>query len=442
MKSLLVRWCCHAIVIPLIIVIGVLALPQTSKADVLKLVGGDKITGSLVSLSQSGCVFATKYQVSITVNNCHIVELETDTNVVVELKSGDRLIGTMSLHSNKLLTVFSPSIGPVKLPLDNVELIKAQRTKSKLTNVSKDIQSSHKMNEDEIGSSVKDSLKTIGSKEEGPPQTYLRDSAVLLAPGQIETTISALYEPQKRMDYILISGENGTLQYSQRATYQRTISLTGGLNIGITNHLEGWIQFPLGYTWMEENSAIGRSDGSKFGLMDISGGFRYLLLPESANWPEIIAQLSVTAPSGESPFQYQTTTTSLGDGYWKPSLGFSFVKSADPAVLFWGIGYGYCIPRDFMGYTHEPGGTFNYYGGMGFAINERLSASSKLTGGVRRELSIDGNEVPGSSLEPLAMSLGLSYRAWEHIIMEPMVIFGINNDANDATLGLTVSRKF
>jgi hypothetical protein len=122
--------------------------------------------------------------------------------------------------------------------------------------------------------------------------------------------------------------------------------------------------------------------------------------------------------------------------------GLAFVKSLDPVVVFWGLDYTHQFERDGLGQRVQPGETFGYNLGLGFAVNEDVSLSAQVGGAYQTETRLGGIVADGTSREPVTLRLGLTNRWSSNTYLEPSVTFGLNDDAADVGLGLSITRRF
>ncbi len=142
---------------------------------------------------------------------------------------------------------------------------------------------------------------------------------------------------------------------------------------------------------------ITEADASSTGLGDVSAGISYQLFKETPSRPDVVWNLSVTAPTGDHPYgvplrevfsdDYMKlqvpSRLPTGNGIWSASTGLSFVRTADPAIVFGNIGYTYNFPHDFSDLNPDPliatpgevdlGNSINFGLGLAFALNPSLT---------------------------------------------------------------------
>ncbi len=364
-----------------IIILTYLILSSDTIADELHLRNGDRITGRVIELSPTHCVFESNYQAILHLKRNEIVHLN-------------------------ITQPPDDEVAPVSV--DSLSSLRAKGTEE-TTNQSKPLNKSS--TPDVLGEPPKEDLRQI----------FLRQSTVLLNKGEKELDISINYT-------------------RHQATYFRTrdFSLPLSLRLGLTKRLEGVVNIPFNHTEqqvLDSQGGIDRND--KTGIGDLSAGLKYILAYQNRQRPDIIGSLNVSVPTGDEGDISDPSSVSLGSGHWHISTGITLVKSYDPAVLFGSIGYVYSFDNTTQNVKVELGNQFNYSFGMGFAINNQITMSTSLSGSYQDSLTMNGTPVPLSSREPISLRTGLTYRLGKKQYLEPTVDFGLNEDAPDA--GLTLS---
>ena len=61
-----------------------------------------------------------------------------------------------------------------------------------------------------------------------------------------------------------------------------------------------------------------------------------------------------------------------------------FIQQYDPVVLFYGLGMERSFPHEYVGIEFVPGAQYNYLMGVGFAVNERITLSTRFFGSTSR----------------------------------------------------------
>jgi hypothetical protein len=218
-----------------------------------------------------------------------------------------------------------------------------------------------------------------------------------------------------------------------------------------------------------EEEDIERTVDLDFALSDISFGFSYQLLGESATWPDIVWSTRARAPTGTHPFgikQFQVTedvkvtfpeALPTGNGNWAVTSGLSFVKTLDPAVIFASFSYTYNLEEDYSDISSKsdlvvPGSVKlgnSYQFGLGFALalNESITMSisyshrysekskTKVTGG-------DWSKILGSDANSSQLNFGLVYAFTSKFSAVASVGAGLTNDAPDSQFSLRFPYTF
>ena len=97
-----------------------------------------------------------------------------------------------------------------------------------------------------------------------------------------------------------------------------------------------------------------------------------------------------------------------------------------------------------LGYTFEHAGLdrgnqIAFLGGTGFSLNDRVSLSMQVNGIYDTEnTELNGRTITGSSQESVSLQLGVTVQLTKHVFVEPLVSFGLTNDAPDVVFGFNV----
>lgn len=220
-------------------------------------------------------------------------------------------------------------------------------------------------------------------------------------------------------------------------------------------------------------AAIAQESTSGMGMGDVTLGANYKLFGERGWVPDGVLNLSVTAPTGREPYgipwrilerddddfirfavpEEQPT----GNGLWQASVGMSFVKTTDPAIIFANIGYARTFARSFDDLDNSPDtvnpgkvrlGDAYYFGtGVAFAFNERTSFSMSVSArlAARARMRYDGAEwakVIGSDANAAMFNLGVTHALSQRVTVVGMLGIGLTPDAPDFSLGIKVPYGF
>jgi hypothetical protein len=418
--------------IALLISVCLTAGLQRAYADQLILSNGDRISGKLISFSRDLVRIATPYSGEIQIERTHVALLSTDNAVVVDLVSGERIIGQIAAGEGGTALIRSSILGERLLPLDSIDTIQSSPPIQLSKIAGKGTGSPTASDSQATDSAESQKLKPIGQKPEDKEdirKVFLRQSAVLLAPGQVEIEASASYMRNQSVSSIL----NGKI---------RQLQIPVSARIGLFNRAEGYVTIPIGYVHRELAFADSAVTHRKSGIGDVAAGFNYELSSESARRPDIIASFGYGAATGSKPNE---EGLSLGSGNHAITFGVQFIKSADPVALFWGIHYTHPFAaRYFLNdgvHNIEPGETAGYNFGFGFAVNENVSLSAQVTGSYQSATRADGAKVFGTSSEPLFLRSALTFRCTRRTYIEPSLTIGLDEDAPDFTLGFSLTHR-
>lgn len=214
-------------------------------------------------------------------------------------------------------------------------------------------------------------------------------------------------------------------------------------------------------------SAIAQEHTTGTGLGDITVSANYRLFTERPSWPDTVLTLGVTAPTGQEPYGVSWRVLErddegfirfavpeeepTGSGVWQANVGMSFVKTADPAILFANFGYMHPFAKSFDDLDNNPdtinpgevrlGRSFYFGAGLAFAFNERtslsLSVSDKLSARARTRYDEgDGKwlKVIGSDANAAMFNLGVTYALNQNSTFVTQLGIGLTPDAPDFSL--------
>ena len=275
--------------------------------------------------------------------------------------------------------------------------------------------------------------KPIGQKPEDEVdirKIFLRQSTVLLRPGQLEVEASISYLNNQAVSPIL------------NARF-RQLDIPLSARIGLFDRAEGYLTVPVAYAHRTMSFAGSGVSHQESGIGDISAGINYEIMRETAKWPDIIASARVAVPTGSKPNELGL---SLGSGHWASSFGVQFIKTVDPVALFWGLNYThqfearYFFNDDY--HSVNSGEIVGYNFGFGFAANENVSLSAQIIGSYQSSAKADGVNAFGSSSEPVSFRSALTYRYSKNTYIEPSVAIGLDDDTADFALGISLTRRF
>lgn len=355
----------------------------------------------------------------------------------VTLTNGERLFGRVSALGEQRLVIHSARAGKVTVEWKDIALISGKDPRM----LSEDDMA--KVRGRDTGSVTSDPSSTpIGEPDEDELShlLFLRQSSVLLKPGQVDAELGMQYRRNESLRYVPALNEDGTLV--ARNSVRREFETRLALRAAIAGGVEVFASVPMLYTSEEEIRETGEEDGDDFGIGDTVFGVKAQLVRETETVPEIVLAVTGVAPTGKDLFEGQRNAITLGGGFWAVAAGLTFIKSYDPVVLFAGADYVHRFDRTSFGREVSPGAEVAYGFGLGFAVNDSITLSGQLQGAYVGDSEVDGTEASGSSAEPMSVRLGLTCTLGARRYLDSFVSFGLTEDAADSVVGASVTQRF
>jgi len=436
-----------------------LSLSSPLLAGELRLSNGDRITGDPVGMEDGQLLFASVHSAVLKIAPTDVVKLTSAEPVALLLSSGERLIGPLSWERSRI-RVKSTRFGNVTIQTGEITDLRIQNTlpasatpKPPMPQMLSEAQMSAQgrgpappqPRQVTQGPTSPDTAEpatpsgqtpgasrpeTVGqpSQEDEDPnlnRIFLRESTVLLAPGEIDTELAFLYARDE------VGAETN-----------RDLRLAPSIRVGILDRLEGFVDLAVAWADREVVMDSETLGGEKTGIGDIVAGLKYLVVREDESWPDIVLAGSVTFPTADEPAIGAPSRVALGGGRWRVTGAATFIRSYDPAVLFGSVAYTHSFKDTLRGVNIEGGQSISYSFGAGFAINNQISLSGQFFGAYQTEIELNGVEVKGSDREPMALRSSLTYRISDGEYLEPAVTYGLNDSAPDVILQLSYSQRF
>ncbi|UJF21779.1 hypothetical protein [Shewanella sp. OMA3-2] len=126
------------------------------------------------------------------------------------------------------------------------------------------------------------------------------------------------------------------------------------------------LSVPYLYRWTQYDSVGEGNSSQRYETANISGGqigdvsgaVYYRINTESVDWPDVVWNFRLRAPTGKDPFGILLETSDTGNltyptematgsGVWGVSTGFSLAKTFDPAIVFFNLNYGASFTESF-----------------------------------------------------------------------------------------------
>jgi hypothetical protein len=236
---------------------------------------------------------------------------------------------------------------------------------------------------------------------------------------------------------MLIIGEIGT-ETVKRDVFIET--LTG--RYGILDNLQVELRVPYRSEFDRESNSSFSTERTfnQSGWGDIDGTVLWQFFKETASMPDLIAGVNVKSRTGKDPYGREI---GLGTGHWAYKGSLMAVKTADPAVLFGGIGYTQSIARDVDGSNNvKPGVIYNYNFGFAFALNYQFGLNFQFENSITESMKVDGERVPGSFTNAASFKCGASWSYSPQFSANVNVGIGLSDDSPDFTIDVRFPYTF
>jgi hypothetical protein len=268
---------------------------------------------------------------------------------------------------------------------------------------------------------------------------FLRSEAVLVRPRKIEGDFG--------INYIHTSQAIGNI---------RALSANATFRIGIIDRLEGFAGIPMlwGQRQLQTPNSVITSELT--GVGDVKFGLKYNTINEGPDRPALVTGLTVSAPSGRTPYFNPTGTIDraqfvdtrnpnvpqIGTGHWIFTPAITAIKSYDPVVLFGTLSYSHWLPAKFFGTLVEPGDVWEVNSGLGFAVNETDTLAGQVFVDYAQPWKFTGHRVSQTGITPISFKLGYTHVLSPADLINPTVIWGLSRDANDVVVALDWIHRF
>ena len=419
----------HAAILPLLLLTGFLAArPAPAYADHVLLTNGDRVSGRIVFVSREVVRIETPAFGIVDIQRRYVEQLATDEPRVVDLVSGERVVGQLATAEEKTVIIRSSLLGDRQVPLDAIDAVQPREGSNgpgSLAQVQGRGAAANPAQAQQPGA--------IGQRPEDVGdirKIFLRQTTVLLRPGQLEAEAAFSYQHTQVVSTLV------------NARF-RQFEIPLAIRVGLFDRAEGFLTIPAAYLRRDLGFAGSGASNNESGFGDVTAGVNYELAQETARLPDIIASISVGAPTGSKPNEQGL---SLGAGNWSATGGVQFVKTADPVALFGGVSYTHGFrARYFLGdavHDVDPGETVGYNFGFGFAVNGDISLSTQMRASYQSDAKADGQKIFASSREPASFRSALTYRYSTATYIEPSVTIGLDRDTPDFALGLSLTYRF
>jgi len=400
-----------------------LILFQNVAADQLILKSGRIYIGQLLFLSKENSTFqVSRKKIHFSYNN--IAQLTTTSEVFLKTQTGNIFRGQLIADGDSIFSLSIPGKGIQMFSIYDFESISFK---------------THPKNNQEQVKAIPTiaPLPTFGDElDPSFNNAFLRDSAILLKPGDIRFRMSSKYS------------HFNLPALGKAITYSRTLTFSTSLDIGFFGGSELFCTYPLNWKIYQEKSG---QKIHKFLSGVTIAGFKYMLLPEHAHSPEIISRVVVKVPTGKLKDEIKLSTTVSGE--------ITAFKSIDPVVISAKLGGTLYATEssEWVPYSNDKTKQMDQdqltkktklllsYGfDFGFAINKKISLCIGFSGYYKEYLCSYKEQGFSSSqsVENTFFNTSLYYRLAKNQTINPSLNFGLFNETSFISMGISYSYKF
>jgi Putative MetA-pathway of phenol degradation len=250
---------------------------------------------------------------------------------------------------------------------------------------------------------------------------FLRQEKVLIRRGELWLELDSFYSTDTRDDFLVA----GFTEFGKVTTQVAETSLVA--RYGLLNNLELDVRAPFVWVSQEIDAGVTRLRNEDYGLGDVTASLKYQVWREGPGTPDISLSLDGRAPTA--------THSLLGAGQWGVGATIGLVKTLDPVVFFGRVGYLASIGDG----GRDPGDVVAYQFGIGYSLNDRVSLTTQLAGGV---VVNGGENLQGSDRDFYSLQFSVTVLVTKHLYMEPFVSVGLSQNAPDVIVGLSLPYRF
>jgi hypothetical protein len=283
--------------------------------------------------------------------------------------------------------------------------------------------------------------ESVGEEPEDTSLQFLRTATVLLKPGESQFDIGINYLfTENTFPVLLFSGAD--IVGVEDARFRiRELTVPMQYRYGLLDHVQAFVNVPVGWANTQVSISTFEAFDNDGGIGDVDFGATIQLVEGNAEKPHLITTVSATAPTGGHPFGSRAAlaplASSLGDGFWSISADVLCIQTYDPLVFFYGVGMEHFFSRHFGSLEIEPGSIWNYTFGVGFAVNERVTLSTRFFGAYVEEARLNRQRVLGTNIEPMSLRMAATISKPCDRLVEPFVEFGLTDAAPECFIGIT-----
>lgn len=318
---------------------------------------------------------------------------------------------------------------------------------------------------------IKEVKELLRKEPERPRPTDIRRGGLLLKKGEFGLDLSLAYAHLSENKIfiegfallpVLVIGEI-TVEEIKQDIFIGSITP----RYGITDRIQLEVTAPFRFhyeSFFRPGVQIGKVEESNtdYGLGDIQANLLLHLLQETATIPHVIFGLTFKTRSGQSIFEIDPRKGEipLGTGYYAMRGILSFIKTADPAVVFLNIGYTHPFAREDQIWLaqqdpdtkeifftkhrirFEPGKTFEGGFGVAYALSYKLALNTQYQHSITLSSERNSVRIPGSSINSAYIRFGGIWAWSDKTYLDLSTSIGVTTDAPDTVIELRISKRF
>lgn len=284
--------------------------------------------------------------------------------------------------------------------------------------------------------------RAVAQREAYQRDEVLRQQDIVLMPqGDVEVELGVQHA-YTSSDFINIDGFSippvlvvGDIVSEQVDRW--TVTPFAATRVGLPYGLQADMRVPYSYEREERVAANGAADAtSDAALGDITLALsRGWSLP--GGWPDLVSRIAWKTTTGDDPFDApdpQRNPLAVGSGFHGLQGTVTWIKPADPAILYGSVGYTWNMEDDKNGQTIDPGDSVSISAGTAWAMSHALTMNFGLSQRYTMNAERDGVALEGSSNTSATFNTGISYMISPDHALDVNLGIGLSEDAPDYLL--------
>lgn len=299
--------------------------------------------------------------------------------------------------------------------------------------------------------------------EKAQDQALLERGAILLRRGtlQIEPGVEYSHYGSNNVQISGVSIFDAIIIGFIRVDALERDVLTGTLRVryGAFNRLQ--LDATVPYVYRRDREVLGVGTPNVFertinghGIGDVEIGVSGQPLIGRGWIPNVLIRAFARFPTGESAFTIPTEVigpgnqrrlirSPTGNGFYSVGATVTGVLPIDPVVLFAGAGYTANLPRTFEDFGQiDPGDSWEFFAGLNFALNERVSFNASFINQRAFPTFRDGASVPNTSAVDSRVILGTSVGLTRNVNLVVNAGIGLTSQSPNFTFFVSLPITF